>query len=248
MLALEFAMIRAAAIAWAISVVLTPAVAVARDLAITAMPREGQELQYRNGRPVIISGGPRAAVSAVLLTERVEDRGLSLLLVARAVAATSPVNIGPADLRAATDAGPAKILTGGDMEAQAKSDVKRQVLAARLRGMGAALQGSSGSFEAQTTYSGRTAHTTGSYTPPLDSYAAVADARREIDAAQASAGERAASARSLGFNPFTLQPGEYGSTIVPISEIPRSAKEFALLVKVDGEVHTFMFDLGRTAK
>jgi hypothetical protein len=227
--------------------------ATAKDLKITPTPGDGQSLAYVQGHAALISQKPRGIVALVLDADRIPEKSQVRLVLGVENKSGSAVNFTTANISPSTDAGPTKVLSASDLQAEVRAAVKKQLFWAKVGAVGAAMSAASatdepGTFDSTTTYFGRSASTSGTYTAPVSGEAERARAERNgaIFAARAQEARdsqpgREAAAAEDGFKPVTLAAGAHRLGPMPLSRLPAKATKLSIVVELNGETHVFTF-------
>ncbi len=223
---------------------------------LTIAPSAGQPITYLHGKPAIMSTQPHGQVALMLTAERVPEKEVAeLMRIGVENRSDAATNFTRDNISITTESGPVKVMSASDLQGIAHKQISRQVWGARLRGVAAALGSASasmngGTFESTTTHFGGMSTTTGSYTSPLAGVAQqqmaredMAQAVADMHAAQASRPELDAEAEKHGFTPATVAPGAEAFSAVPVVGLTRAMKHLTVLVQLNGETHTFGFDV-----
>lgn len=247
-------------LAFALSATMSVTSARAGSYRLTASPTGQQQLSYQDGKATLLSRLDKSNAILVVMRDSYDDKEGPLFLLGVLNGGASPVNLTETNVTASTISGPIDVLTVGDLQEQARQDVRKQVNAARWRGIGAALSGagaamsanSSGYYSGSATTFGNNTYVNGTYTPPRDTslqqaQAArqVAAARQDMDAARASVSDAYEMAEKYGFKPATVQSGEKVFSPLPLGVINRKADAISVSVTIGYDVHRFDFQLQR---
>lgn len=248
---------RGAVLGLAVWVALTQSAFAAGAFHIEPKPSAGQSLDFADGHARIASS--KAAGMVVLAVDRDtfgENEYPHFFIAIENKGATS-TNFTSQDIAILTDAGAGRVLTVGDLQLLAKSNVDRQIRSARWRAFGsalssaaAAMQDNSGTFDATATSFGNTTTIQGSYTPPSNNVYAqqaaannMAQANRDGARAAASLPNEYAIAEKFGFRPLTITPAGQAFDSLPLDKLPRKATKLTISATVNGEVHVFEYQV-----
>lgn len=225
----------------------------AASVRVTPQAGPAQTIRYVDGRATLLSPGQASAAVLVLRTDLIDTKDSVGFVLGVRNLGSNAFNLTPAEVAVTTDKGSVAVLTAGDLQALARQRVKKEVNAARWRGVASALSAggsSSGSFDATTTRFGNTTTTSGTYTPPEnDAYRqylaqqGVARARADMDRARAGLPEAYAEAEAAAFKPATVEPGADVYTPMPLATLPSKATRLDITLTVNGDTHRFHFTL-----
>ena len=220
----------------------TLAVAASPSVLITPAPVAGQKLGVVGGRPALISAIAGNEVLLVLKKEVVPARDIPVLQLAIYNGGTQPLAITSADVVATTDAGPVHVLSQGELEAQARTDLARA-----LSKPGALPATGHEAFTRQT-------QATMSVASRPNTYTAVGRNNHDQlmnSGADSIAANRAAYAYEIAqrmaaaatFKPLQADPGASVATPVSLSVLPKKATRLTLTVTIAGQPHAFAYAL-----
>jgi hypothetical protein len=225
-------------------------------------PTAYQSLTYNQGRGGLLSTMANSSVALILLQDRFASDDFPIFYLGVENPTKAATNLTASNISVATNVGPVRILTAGDLRLIERDEVNKRITSARWRAfgatlgaMGAAMGGNTGTFEATESSFGGTTTIEGTYTPPRDNSQAVrayqedaARAQRDAERAAGSLEGRYASAEKYGFRPSTIEAGKQTFTAMPIDELPAKATNLTISVNVNGDTHVFQYALTYSRK
>ncbi len=236
---------------------LIPGAAVAKDWKLALIPGPEQEIAYQDGRQVVRSKKPpKSGAALVIATERFAPKQSPTFILTVKNYTDRPVNFTLANVVVTLDVGTASVLSVSDIEAEARSVEKKAKQAAMWQAIAVGLQAGSAGMSQTSSYTSRSytpygsVSTYGTVTTPGDqaaSSAILANGSAQIQATReqgrAAANEILQSADDRGFHPATIEPDGLSTTALTLTRIPPKATNLRMEVNLNGEVHTFVFQL-----
>ncbi len=238
---------------------LVPAEAFAKDWKLALVPGPEQEVAYQDGRQVVRSKKPpKSGAALVVATERFAPKQSPTFLLTVKNYTDQPVNFTLANVVVTVDVGEVSVLSVSDIEAEARSVEKKAKQAAMWQAIAVGLQAGSAGMSQTSTYNSRSytpygsVATYGTITTPGNqaaSSAILANGTAQIqatrDQGRAAANEILQSADDRGFHPATIEPDGLSNTALTLTRIPPKATTLRVEVNLNGEAHTFVFQLSQ---